>query len=75
MTMNTSLNGVIYNNGEFEVNGNALYYGSVVAKEGMGGGLTGTPDIFFDPSLANGTWPPNEYELPKVIITAWETDL
>jgi len=66
---------VVYTSGKWEAQGNAAYYGSVVAKEGMGGGSRGTPDIFFDTRLIEGTWPPQKYKLPRVIISSWETDL
>jgi hypothetical protein len=74
-TTQVNFNGVFYTSGSFDATGNAIYYGSVVAKEGMTGGSAGTPDVFFDERLVKGEWPPPEYELPRVIITSWETDL
>jgi hypothetical protein len=36
--------------------------------------LNGTPDLFWDTDLKDN-WPPPGWELPRVIITKWETDL
>jgi len=74
-TVEIVFSGVLYTSGRWEAQGNAGYFGSVVAKEGMGGGSGGTPNVFFDIRMTDGTWPPDEYDIPKVIITAWETDL
>jgi hypothetical protein len=74
-TASVNIAGVMYTSGSFDAVGNAIYYGSVVADEGMSGGSAGTPDVFFDERLVKGEWPPPEYELPRVIITSWETDL
>jgi hypothetical protein len=71
--------GVIYVTGSFEATGNMQVFGSVVAKGGMqagGGGPTaGTPLVLFDERLIKGDWPPPELELPRTMITFWETDM
>ncbi len=66
--------GVLYLSGTFDCNGNAWYYGSVVTKGGMKDTMTGTPDLWWDPRLTDN-WPPPSWNLPRVIITRWETDL
>lgn len=68
--------GVVYNNGYFDATGNAKYYGSVITKAGVGtvSPSAGTPDLYWDDSLRSN-WPPKEWELPRVIVTRWETDL
>jgi hypothetical protein len=66
--------GLLYISGEFDCQGTPLYFGSVVTKAGMVNSLTGTPDLFWDTDLKDN-WPPPGWELPRVIITRWETDL
>jgi hypothetical protein len=66
--------GLLYVSGEFDCQGTPLYFGSVVTKAGMVNSLNGTPDIFWDSDLTDN-WPPPGWELPRVIITRWETDL
>lgn len=67
--------GILYNNGEFEATGNAVYYGSVIAKSGVGENspAAGTPDFYWDESLKDN-WPPADWDLPRVVVTRWETD-
>lgn len=66
--------GLLYISGEFDAQGTPLYYGSVVTKAGMNGSMAGTPDLFWDTDLKDN-WPPPTWELPRVIITKWQTDL
>jgi len=66
--------GLLYVSGTFDSQGTPLYYGSVVTKAGMNGSMAGTPDIFWDTDLKDN-WPPPGWELPRVIITRWQTDL
>ncbi len=68
--------GILYNSGHFDATGNAVYYGSVVAKSGVGElhPAAGTPDLYWDESIITD-WPPAEWDLPRVVITKWETDL
>jgi hypothetical protein len=66
--------GLLYVSGNFDSQGTPLYYGSVVTKAGMNGSMVGTPDLWWDTDLKDN-WPPPGWELPRVIITKWETDL
>ena len=68
--------GILFNNGRFSPTGNATYYGSVVAKSGVGdtAPAAGTPQMYWDESIIRD-WPPSTWELPRVMITRWETDL
>jgi hypothetical protein len=66
--------GVLYVSGNFDCQGTPEYYGSVVTKAGMNNSMAGTPDLFFDSDLKDN-WPPPGWELPRVIITKWITDL
>ncbi len=69
--------GVLYTNGYWDATGNAKYYGSVISKQGIGESSpsAGTPDLYWDESIARGEWPPEDWELPRVIISRWETDM
>lgn len=67
--------GVLYTSGQFDAQGNARYYGSVVTYAGTTAPTSaGTPDFYWDPSLKD-SWPPLGWDLPRVIITRWQTDL
>jgi len=66
--------GLLYVSGDFDCQGTPEYYGSVVTKAGMNGLMAGTPDLFWDTDLKDN-WPPPGWELPRVIITQWITDL
>jgi hypothetical protein len=65
--------GVLYNSGNFDAQGTPKYFGSVVSKSGLPGS-GGTADIYWDDSLRTN-WPPPSWDLPRVIITRWDTDL
>ncbi len=67
--------GILFNNGHFAATGNATYYGSVVANSGVGESspAAGTPQLYWDESIIKD-WPPSTWELPRVMITRWETD-
>jgi len=66
--------GLLYNSGDFDCQGRPMYFGSVVTHSGMNGLMAGTPDLFWDTDLKDN-WPPPGWDLPRVIITRWETDL
>jgi len=68
--------GILYTNGDFSATGNATYYGSVIGKSGVGelSPAAGTPDMYWDESILTD-WPPADWDLPRVIISRWETDL
>jgi hypothetical protein len=66
--------GVMYLGGTFTAQGNAAYYGSVVAQRGVLDGA-GTPQFYFDERLVKGQWPPKGIALPRVVVSSWQTDL
>ncbi len=69
--------GVLYNSGRFAPTGNAQYLGSVIARSGIGdtaGPAAGTPNLYWDPTLLDN-WPPSTWDLPRVVITRWVTDV
>jgi hypothetical protein len=68
------MDGVFYNAGTFTCQGNANYFGSLVAQRGVIDG-SGTPGFYFDESLVKGNWPRKGMNLPRVIISSWQTDL
>jgi len=70
-----ALNGVMYVAGTFEAQGNAKYFGSVVAQRGVLDGSSGTPEFWFDERLIKGQWPPKGMSIPRVVISSWQTDL
>jgi len=69
-----AIDGVFYTSGTFEAQGNANYYGSVVAQRGVVDGA-GTPGFYFDESLVKGNWPPKGMGMPRVVISSWQTNL
>jgi hypothetical protein len=71
---NTALDGVMYTSGNLEFQGNANYYGSVIAEQGVSVS-TGNPAFWFDETLVKGDWPRKDMQLPRVVVTAWQTDL
>jgi len=66
------LNGVFYNEGDFDSEGNAIYFGSLLINGNVIG--TGTPEVWFDERLIKGMWPPPEMPIPRVYISAHQTD-
>ena len=73
--VNALLWGVLYTSGQFDAQGNTAYVGSVVTYAGTTAPTSaGTPDFYWDPSLKDN-WPPIGWDLPRVIITRWQTDL
>jgi len=66
--------GVLYMSGTLDAQGNADYYGSVITKGGMADKMTGTPNMWWDPRLKDN-WPPPGWNLPRVVISRWQTDL
>jgi hypothetical protein len=70
----TVLDGVMYNSGVFTAQGNAVYFGSLVAQQGVLDG-SGNPAFYFDESLVKGNWPRKGMNMPRVIISSWQTGL
>lgn len=69
--MAPSLDGVLYNEGAFFANAGGIYYGSILVR-----GLAeknGNPDIWFDERLVKGNWQERFVDLPRVLITTFET--
>jgi hypothetical protein len=68
--------GIFYNSGYYDATGNGVYYGTMVSEQGIGefSPTAGTPDHYWDQSL-DEDWPPDEWGLPRVHLSAWETDL
>jgi hypothetical protein len=64
------LDGVLYNEGDYDSQGNCAYYGSLLIQGTVGG--TGTPDIWFDEKLLKGTWAPPG--MPRVMVFSEQTD-
>jgi hypothetical protein len=73
-TAGISVYGVMYLAGTFTAQGNANYFGSVVAQRGVNDGA-GNPQFFFDERLIKGEWPPKGMSIPRVVVTSWQTDL
>ena len=68
------LDGVMYTSGAFTSSGNAIYFGSFVTQQGVIDG-GGNPTFYFDESLVKGNWPRKGMNMPRVIITSWQTGL
>jgi hypothetical protein len=66
--------GVFYTSGIMEMSGNSRFYGSFIAQQGVID-ATGTPEFWFDESLVKGNWPRKGMGLPRVVVSAWQTDL
>jgi predicted double-glycine peptidase len=68
--LTVTLDGVLYNEGDYNSTGNDAFFGSLLINGNVTG--TGTPDVWFDEKLIKGTWaPPN---MPRVIVYNEQTD-
>lgn len=67
--------GVIYTSGTWDAQGNGKFFGSIVTRRGVLGGTGGTPDLWFDERLIKGQWPPPDIQLPRTMVTVWQTDM
>ncbi len=67
--------GILYLTGEFEADGTPYYNGSVVTLAGTRAGARtpGTAKLYWDPRLKDN-WPPPDWDLPRVIVTRWQTE-
>jgi hypothetical protein len=72
-TSGISLDGVLYIEGLYNTQGNAVYFGSVLAR-GAVTGTAGTADVWFDERLVKGDWQKRFTEMPRVVVTSHETD-
>jgi hypothetical protein len=66
------MDGVLYNEGDFDTAGNAAYFGSILINRDIIG--TGTPEVWFDELLVKGGWQDKFKDLPRVYVSAHETD-
>jgi hypothetical protein len=66
------MDGVLYNEGTFDTQGDAAYFGSILINGDING--TGTPEVWFDECLVKGCWQDKFTELPRVFVSAQETD-
>lgn len=66
------LDGVLYVEGDFDAQGNAVYFGSVLINGEVFG--NGTLDVWFDERLIKDQWPPEDWPFPRVMVTAIKTD-
>lgn len=66
------IDGVLYNEGNFNTQGNAAYFGSILINGNIVG--TGTPEVWFDEFLVKGGWQDKFKELPRVFVTSHETE-
>ncbi len=67
--------GILYVTGQFDASGTPYYDGSVVTYAGTPTGVktAGTASLYWDPTLKDN-WPPAGWDLPRVILTRWQTD-
>ena len=63
-----SVEGVVYNEGNYTSTGNTAYYGSVVVSGTVS--PQGTQEIWYDACLAEDCWPPKHIPFPRVMITS-----
>jgi hypothetical protein len=67
-TIQPGIQGVLYNEGDFESTGNGEYFGSIVL--GHDTNPKGTCNIWFDERLIKGGWPPPGVTFPRVMVTS-----
>lgn len=72
-TADAMLWGLLYTNGELDSQGSPRVSGSIVTKTGQTPSA-GTFDIYWDQNLVDN-WPPPGWDLPRVVVTRWETDV
>lgn len=72
MTFEPVMVGVFYNEGQFDSSGNADYLGSVLINGDVLG--NGNAEVWFDERLIKGEWPPDDIPIPRVYVTAHQTD-
>ncbi|HEU5161668.1 MAG TPA: hypothetical protein VFV54_00850 [Thermoanaerobaculia bacterium] len=69
--LNPVLNGILYNEGGYDAQGNSLYYGSLLIRAEFKG--NGTPAVYFNECILKNCWQ-EQLNLPKVIIQSTQTD-
>jgi hypothetical protein len=77
MTERANLWGVLYTNGYVSSSGASAYYGSVIAYQGLDEIYTCSsdpkPHFVWDQTLRE-TWPPTDWNMPRVVVSRWDTD-
>jgi hypothetical protein len=66
------LEGVLYNEGDYDSTGNASYYGSILVRGNCCG--TGTPAVYFDQSLLTGDFKKKFPSFPRVYVSSYTTE-
>jgi hypothetical protein len=66
------LEGVLYVEGDYDSEGNATYYGSVLVQGNCCG--AGTPSVYFDESLVTGDFKSKFPDFPRVYISSYTTE-
>ena len=66
------LEGVLYIEGDYDSEGNATYYGSVLVQGNCCG--AGTPSVYFDESLVTGDFKSKFPTFPRVYISSYSTE-
>lgn len=66
------LNGVFYNEGNYDGQGNMSFFGSLLFKAGFN--VTGTPNVYFNEGLVLGDFPPASMRIPRVYTSQVQTD-
>jgi hypothetical protein len=66
------LEGVLYIEGDYDSEGNATYYGSVLVQGNCCG--AGTPSVYFDESLITGDFKSKFSDFPRVYISSYTTE-
>lgn len=66
------LEGVLYVEGDYNSEGNATYYGSVLVQGNCCG--SGTPSVYFDESLITGDFKSKFPSFPRVYISSYTTE-
>ncbi|MGH9456753.1 MAG: pilus assembly PilX family protein [Thermoanaerobaculia bacterium] len=69
--INPVLNGILYNEGGYDAQGNAKYYGSLLIRGDFKG--NGTPAVYFNECILKNCWQ-EQLNLPKVMIQSTQTD-
>ena len=71
MRLTPVLNGILYNEGGYDAQGNASYYGSLLIRGEFKG--NGTPEVYFNECILRNCWQ-EQLNLPKVIVQSTQTD-
>jgi hypothetical protein len=71
-----ALGGILFTNGAFEATGQGSVYGAIVARgsvtQNPGDGSADAPRVLWDSRIPQ-SWPPEDWNLPRVMVTEWDT--